>query len=413
MTTFELVRDAVAVVAAVCLVVWLFVRGLKRSDDPGRAVIKFICSLILIGGELLFARLLWSKTAGSLATDFLPVALLVGSAAATGIVLTAIWGASIGSWLARPLTGLFDGGNVEVESRPLYSMAEARRKRGRYAEAMAEIEAQLEKFPGDFTGQLMLAEIQAENLNDLQGAEQTIQRLRHQKNQTPANIALALYSLADWHLKLARDREAARADLQQVVDGFPDSPLALIAAQRIAHLPSEERLRAWHAPPPVVVPEGVRNLGLLESSAHLRPAEPEPAKLTLEYVKHLEEHPLDSEAREKLAILYADHYQRLDLAAGQLQQLIEQPSQPARLVAHCLNLLADLQIRHGAGYEAVRQTLEQIIQRYPDSAHAQVARNRLDLVKLELKAKGTGPGVKLGEYEQNIGLKAGLSRGQL
>jgi len=68
-------------------------------------------------------------------------------------------------------------------------------------------------------------------------------------------------------------------------------------------------------------------------------------------VKHLEQHPLDTEVREKLAILYADHYQRLDMATGELEQLIEEPNQPSKRVAHWLNLLADLQIRHGADYD--------------------------------------------------------------
>ena len=95
------------------------------------------------------------------------------------------------------------------------------------------------------------------------------------------------------------------------------------------------------------------------------------------------------------------------LAADQLQQLIDQPNQPAKQVVHWLNLLADLQIRHGAGFEAASQTLTQIIERYPNQAAAGMARNRLDLLKLELKAKDTKQPVKMGTYEQNIGLKHG------
>ena len=101
---------------------------------------------------------------------------------------------------------------------------------------------------------------------------------------------------------------------------------------------------------------------------HLRPAEADPAKLAAAYVKHLEQHPLDTEAREKLAVIYADHYQRLDLATIELNQLIETPNQPAKRVAHWLNLLADLQIQHGADYDTVRGTLEKIIERFPDLA---------------------------------------------
>jgi hypothetical protein len=124
-------------------------------------------------------------------------------------------------------------------------------------------------------------------------------------------------------------------------------------------------------------------------------------------VKHLEQYPLDAEVREKLAILYADHYQRLDLATGELKQLIEHPNQPARRVAHWLNLLADLQIRHGADYDTVRGTLETIVERFSNSALAERARARLAHLKLELKGQQETSGVKLGVYEQRLGLKRG------
>ena len=217
--------------------------------------------------------------------------------------------------------------------------------------------------------------------------------------------------LADWHLKLAQDVDSARAALEKIIARFPDTELSLQAAQRIAHLGGTEKLLlASLDRQPMAVPEGVKNVGLLESSEHLRPAEADPAKLAAAYVKHLEQHPLDTEAREKLAIIYAEHYQRLDLATGELNQLIEMPNQPAKRVAHWLNLLADLQVQHGADYETVRETLEKIIERFPDLAAGELARARLGRLKLELKGRKETPGVKLGVYEQNIGLKHGSPR---
>ena len=91
----------------------------------------------------------------------------------------------------------------------------------------------------------------------------------------------------------------------------------------------------------MAVPEGIKNIGLLKSSEHLRPAEMDPEQLAAVYVKHLEQHPLDTEVREKLAVIYANHYKRLDLATLELNQLIEEPNQPVKRVAHWLNLLAD------------------------------------------------------------------------
>jgi hypothetical protein len=130
----------------------------------------------------------------------------------------------------------------------------------------------------------------------------------------------------------------------------------------------------------------------------------------LEYVNHLERHPLDTEAREKLASIYTDHYKRLDLATEQLEQLITQPNQPIKNVVRWLNLLADMQIRSGADYETVKLSLERIIELDPHMAAAEMARNRLGLLKLELRAQAKKEDVKLGTYEQNIGLKRGLNR---
>ncbi len=85
--------------------------------------------------------------------------------------------------------------------------------------------------------------------------------------------------------------------------------------------------------------------------------------------------------------------------------MIQQPNQPARLVVRWLNLLADWQVRGGADYDTVRQTLQRIIDREPRLAAAEIARKRLELLKLEFKAKEKNQPVKLGVYEQNIGLK--------
>jgi hypothetical protein len=216
-----------------------------------------------------------------------------------------------------------------------------------------------------------------------------------------------LYSLADWHLKHACDPAAARIALERVLELLPNSEFALGAAQRIAHLADAETLRKAKAPETIAVPEGVQNVGLLRESPGIGPVEKDPATRANEYIKQLEQHPLDTEAREKLAILYLDHYGRLDLATGELEQLITMPNQPHRLVVHWLNLLADLQIRAGESYETIRDTLQRIIDLDAGLASASNAQSRIDLLKLELKAKQKSQTVKLGSYEQNIGLKRG------
>jgi tetratricopeptide (TPR) repeat protein len=391
--------NAVALALVLGLVVWGTIRTLKRSEDPARLIFKWgLTALVIAFVGRPAARIV---EAGGYAGAFGGIPLT----ALCGLLLAIIWRHNIIDIVAKPFASLYDGGDVEIEPQPYYSIAEARRKMGKYTEAVAEIRKQLDKFPTDLQGQLMLAEIQAENLNDLPGAELTIHRLCAQPGHAPRNIAFGLNTLADWHLKFALDCDAAREDLQQVVDLFPDTDLALIAAQRIAHLAGTDQLLAPHDRQRVAVPEGVKNLGLLQSTAHLARTETDPAKLADEFVKHLERHPQDSDAREKLAVIYADHYGRLDLAADQLDQLIEQPNQPAKLVVHWLNLLADLQLRHGAHMDTVRPTLERIIERYPNHAAAEIARHRLNLLRLEIKARENPLDVKMGTYEQNIGLK--------
>jgi hypothetical protein len=90
--------------------------------------------------------------------------------------------------------------------------------------------------------------------------------------------------------------------------------------------------------------------------------------------------------------------------------MIDAAGQPAKKITHWLNLLADLQVRHGADYATAEHTLERIIERYPNTPAAAMARTRLSHLKLEFKGKEKTAGVKMGTYEQNIGLKQGLNR---
>ena len=376
---------------------WVGFRLLKRSDDPAKVVFKWVVTLPLAVYGLFFASNL-----GPLGPPVMAV---------FGIILAILWGPHICALAARPFALLYDGGSEEPELKPYYSIAVARRKQGKYLEAVVEIRRQLARFPNDFEGVMLLAGIQAEDLKDLAAAEITLNHFCNQPHPPPKQIAAAMNHLADWQLKLAQDADAARAALEKIITRFPDTELALLAAQRIAHLGGTERiLLAAQDRQPLAVPEGVKNIGLLRTSDQLRPAGTDPEKLTADYVKHLEQHPLDTEVREQLAVLYADHYQRLDLAADELEQLIESPNQPAKRVAHWLNLLADLQVRHGADYATVRRTLEKIVERFPDWAVAEMARSRLNRLKLELKGQAQRATVKLGVYEQNLGLKHGRPR---
>jgi tetratricopeptide (TPR) repeat protein len=395
--TIKITVNVASLIFVVGFFTWLAVRTLRRTEDPAKLIFKWAVTI----PSVIFG--LWMARGSGI---FGPILIAV-----MGIVLSIMWAPHISEWISRPLSSLYDGGTEPPEPKPYYSVAQAKRQRREFLQAVVAIREQLARFPNDFEGVMLLAGIQAENLQDLSGAEITLNHFCDQPNPPPRQFAAAMNQLADWQIKLVHDFDSARAALEKITARFPDSELSLQAAQRIAHLGgTEKQLLSALDRQPMAVPEGVKSVGLLASSEHLRPTEADPTKLAAGYVKHLEEHPLDTEAREKLAVIYAGHYQRLDLAAGELNQLIETPNQPAKRVAHWLNLLADLQVQHGADYETVRGTLEKIIERFPDLAAGEMARTRLGRLKLELKARKQTPGVELGVYEQNIGLKRGSPR---
>jgi len=391
---------------------WVLIRSLKASDDPVKIVFKWLFTIPLVIGEFFFARhLIGSIQPGDISTNAAPTFMMVISIAVCGVALGAIWGSHISNIIAMPLTNLFDGGHEEPEKKPYYSSVLARRNQGRPLEAIMLIREQLAKFPADFEGVMLLASLQAENMNDLPGAEITLNHFCDSPKTPDRQVVAALTQLADWHMKIAADVDAARAALQKIVARFPDTEIALRAEQRLAHLGETEKIiLAQHDRQSLGLPEGVQNIGLLDSTEFLKPPEINPGKLAAAHVKHLEAHPHDTEVREKLAAIYAKDFQRLDLATMELAQLINEPKHTPKQVAHWLNLLANFQIELGADVATVQATLEKIVENFPDLPVADLAQRRLARLNNEFKGRQKSADVKLGVYEQNVGLKYGSPR---
>jgi tetratricopeptide (TPR) repeat protein len=398
----EFTRGLIVMVFLALLVGAGIVLSIRKSEEPRAMAVRWVLTGVVVWFLFGVAGEMVGQGGYNAAFVGLPLT------AACGLVLAIIWRHSIAALFAKPFTSLYDGGSEPPEARPLYSVGRARQKQGRYLEAVAEIRQQLERFPTDVEGQLLLAQIQAEDLRDLPAAESTIDRFCAQPGHAPKNLAFALYSMADWHLAVGHDPEAACRQLQRIIDLLPESEFSVGAAQRIAHMAGSGELVEPHEHRKYVVAPSEEHVGLLRSTEHLKPVDKDPREIAGEYVRHLEKHPLDTEAREKLAVVYVDQFQRLDLAADQLEQMIADTRQPARFVVRWLNLLADLQVRSGAGYEQVAATLQRVIDRDPKLAAAELARQRLARLRLELKANEKSQAVKLGSYEQNIGLKRGL-----
>ncbi len=380
-----------------CFLIWLSIRALRRSDDPKMLVIKWVFTIpfvvvcLFVGAHL--------GPFGTFVIVFM------------AIVMSYMWTPHISALLFSPLTNLFDGGHEEPEKKPYYSIAISKRKTNRPLEAIVAIREQLAKFPNDFEGVMLLANIQAEDMDDLPGAEITLNHFCDSPNPPDRQVVAALTQLADWHLKRTVDIDAARTALQKIVARFPDTEIALRAEQRLAHLGETEKIiLAQHDRQAMAVPEGIKNIGLLDSTEFLRPKAIEPGKLAAVYVKHLEQHPHDTEVREKLAAVYARDFKRLDLAAMELEQLINEPKHKPRQVAHWLNLLANFQVELGADAATVCATLGKIAGEFPGSPMAEMAQRRLARVSSEIKGRQEAPEVKLGVYEQNIGLKYGNPR---
>jgi outer membrane protein assembly factor BamD (BamD/ComL family) len=382
------------------LVAWYTCRHVKRSEDPARLVFKIFLTLGLIAFLGFVSAKELGSGGGSLETPF----FIGGLCGVLGILGGIIWAPNIGAMLAKPLTSMFDGGETEIEPQPLYSMAIAKQKARHYREAIELVQGELVKFPTDVTGQLLLAEIQADGMQDLPAADLTITRFCNQPGHAPANIALALNQLADHYLKVGRDAEGARQALEKIVELLPDTPQAHLAEQRLAHLADHDAFEESRAQK-IRIEKGPENVGLMKDSSTLRKPEADPVEEAARYVKHLEKHPLDIEAREKLAMIYAGHFQRPDLAMVELESLVAYPNQPAKEVVKWLNLIADIQIERGIDYEIIKQTLERIIDRYPARSYAENARQRIQHLKLQIKGKQEGQKLTLGVYEQNIGLK--------
>ena len=151
---------------------FLLFMTVRRSDDGPLLIFKLVLTVVVVAMVTIFLRPIM-KQAGGL------VAGLIGipTAVIAGLVLGITWRKNIANLVANPLGNLYDGGKAEYcEARPVYSNAISLRNRGYPREALDLVRKELERFPTDIDGQLLTADILAENLNDLDGAAIAIQR---------------------------------------------------------------------------------------------------------------------------------------------------------------------------------------------------------------------------------------------
>lgn len=297
-----------------------------------------------------------------------------------------------------PLTHYLFNAAQFTSPQPMYSKAIGKLKMGKYREAEAAIIDQLEGSATDFDGWMMLADLYAHQFNDLAEAEKTICELCDDPATTLSQVSIAMHRLADWQLKLRRDPLSARRILEELCRRMPGTHLAKMAQIRVSQLPTTiNELEDQEQPKRVVMPVVMKDL---KDVAKMKlPESPEDAlRLANQLVEKLKGDPNDVPAREKLARIFAERLNQIDLAIEQLELLIEMPEQPAVKIAEWLGLMAAWQLEHRGESETVKRILKQLIHEFPQTPQAFEAQRRLSI--MNIKPRGQKVRVIEGEPDE-------------
>lgn len=277
---------------------------------------------------------------------------------------------------------------------PSYARAVARIKFGKYHDAEREVLQELEKSQDNVEGWMMLADLYANQFNDLPEADRTIRALCCQPNVVAVQISLALHRLADWHLNLADDPASARNALEEICQRLPGTHFARMARQRIDQLPATgEELREQRKTKTFKLPALSDEL---ENPAGAAPSERDPAQAKAQAdrcVERLKQNPNAVEAREQFATILAERLGEADLAIEQVELLLAMPDQPERKYAEWVAMVAAWQMKYRQDPGAARARLEQLVREFPQSPQAFAAQRRLNVMEMEerfRKARSTG-----------------------
>ncbi len=371
--TYQII--ALLVVGAVFRFFWTHIMGAENWKREALRTLVYVGVITLFiymcGVDLVFSTSGFAGTFGVLLRAVLGVILAAW--------LTPIICSKIGNFFGQALYG-FGGRGEKVEKTFLSSIAEGFRKRGMYQEALDNIESQLRDIPNSFEGKLLKAAIFADDLKDVARAEEVVNEMLSQSSLDPKLGALIYNRLADWRLVHLRNLEGAKEALQAIVDRYPGSEAASFALQRKSRLclPNEG------TPETKKVIRIVEDLGLVKGFKGWDMPEVTWQEEVAQLAQFLEDHPHDWDAHEKLASIYSRDCQDVRAAVAQLEMLLEIPEQPKKKVAQWLNMEADFYIR-AHDLSGAKTALERIIKRYPESAPANMAQNRISLLKMELE----------------------------
>lgn len=321
-----------------------------------------------------FKALCWTCLAGLILPAV--IVLLVGGLSVLGLAALVI---------LVPLAGYAPAMLHPKKMPPMYARAVARMKFGKYTEAEWEIIRELERHEDDFEGWMMLAELYANQFNDLPEAERTILEICDQPKVTPPQLSIALHRLADWNLKLAEDPDATRRALQMLCDRLRGTHLAHMAQLRIKQLPKTvEELRQNTAHRAIPLPALSEQLDESPPPAAASALEKNnAAKEANACVETLKLDPDDVAARERLARIFTERLGRPELGIEQVLLLVGMPDQPEGKRAEWLGIAAAWHLRYRHDVETGRKLLEKLLQEFPETPQALAARRRLELIARE------------------------------
>jgi len=408
-TTFERLYGAFLVYGVLlAVIIYIIRRQIKNPDnEPLKVIVKWVVTLAVVA--FMIHATVRANDRGALLIVFIFL-LLPGS-----ILLGLWWTPAISDWVASPITNALTGDSRESYNKPEYGIANARRKRGQYVEAIEAVDEQLVKHPGNFDGLMLKATIQAENLGDLPAATATIQETLSDPEQLNYRLPVALNKMAEWQLAIAGDPDAARRTLQQIQTALPNSRAAQLAAQRLASLDSSEESESD------VVDFNESYQNLVEESAEkddfTSPLElPKAIELNRQQVgeealqtclRRVEMHPDSISNREELAALYLDHTKQPAMALRQYEHLLALSGTTIHQKTAWLNKLADIQVKSGESYETIRATLERVVALDPRAAPAARAQQRISYLHIELRSVNRKTKrLQLGSYDEDLGLKS-------
>ena len=137
---------------------WCGWRLLKNSTDPAALLFRWIGTLVVVIGGYFFIDWIIGKQGEAMEKIVGLMAALV-----LALILAVFWAPPVVDVVSNWIGSIFTGGDTPPPPQPYYSIAETKRKQYKFKEAIYEVQRQLDKFPTDVTGQMMLASIQAED----------------------------------------------------------------------------------------------------------------------------------------------------------------------------------------------------------------------------------------------------------